>query len=109
MTLLPAVARRLADHVWKEFGPEGRVAVCGHPEIEPALAEFSRATGEPRYLELARLFVERRGTGTLGPIQHGTEYFQDDVPVREATVLRGHAVRALYLTAGALDVAVETG
>ena len=106
--LLPAVARRLADHVWEEFGPNGRVAVCGHPEIEPALAEFARATGEPRYLELARLFVERRGTGTLGPIQHGPEYFQDDVPVRDATVLRGHAVRALYLSAGALDVAVET-
>ena len=105
--LLPAVARRLADHVYEVFGPTGRNAVCGHPEIEPALAEFSRATGEPRYLELARLFVERRGTGTLGPIQHGAEYFQDDVPVREATVLRGHAVRALYLTAGALDVAVE--
>ena len=106
--LLPAVARRLADHVWDVFGPDGRDAVCGHPEIEPALAEFARATREPRYLELARLFVERRGTGTLGPIQHGVEYFQDDVPVRDATVLRGHAVRALYLSAGALDVAVDT-
>lgn len=104
---LPAIARRLADHVWQVFGPRGRNAVCGHPEIEPALAEFARATGEPRYLELARIFVERRGTGTLAPIQHGVEYFQDDVPVRDATVLRGHAVRALYLTAGALDVAVE--
>ncbi|MBF4462908.1 glycoside hydrolase family 127 protein [Rathayibacter sp. VKM Ac-2878] len=107
--LLPAVARRLADHLVREFGPEGRVAVCGHPEIEPALAEFSRATGDARYLELARLFVERRGTGTLGPIPFGPEYFQDDVPVREADVLRGHAVRALYLAAGAVDVAVETG
>ncbi|MWV48139.1 glycoside hydrolase family 127 protein [Rathayibacter sp. VKM Ac-2803] len=106
--LLPAVARRLADHVYREFGPEGRVAVCGHPEIEPALAEFARATGEGRYLELARLFVERRGTGTLGSIPYGPEYFQDDVPVRDADVLRGHAVRALYLASGALDVAVET-
>ncbi|NYJ32007.1 hypothetical protein HNR17_002780 [Galbitalea soli] len=105
---LPAVARRLADHVWDVFGPGGRVAVCGHPEIEPALAELARATGEPRYLELARLFVERRGTGTLGPIAYGAEYFQDDTPVRDATVLRGHAVRALYLSAGAVDVAVET-
>ena len=104
---LPAVARRLADHVWEVFGPGGRNAVCGHPEIESALAEFARATGEARYLELARLLVERRGTGTLGPIQHGAEYFQDDVTVRDATVLRGHAVRALYLTAGALDVAVD--
>lgn len=105
---LVAVARRLADHLYREFGPSGRVAVCGHPEIEPALAEFSRATGDTRYLELARLFVERRGTGTLGPIHYGPEYFQDEMPVRDATILRGHAVRALYLASGALDVAVET-
>jgi hypothetical protein len=103
------VARRLADHLWVEFGPDGRVAVCGHPEIEVALVEFGRALDEPRYVELARLFVERRGRGLLAPIEYGQEYFQDDVPVREAEVLRGHAVRALYLAAGALDVAVETG
>ncbi|HEY5319316.1 MAG TPA: beta-L-arabinofuranosidase domain-containing protein, partial [Galbitalea sp.] len=103
---LPAIARRLADHLYIEFGPRGRVAVCGHPEIEVALAEFSRATGDARYLELARLFVERRGTGTLGAIHFGPEYFQEDMPVRDATVLRGHAVRALYLAAGAHDVAV---
>jgi uncharacterized protein len=105
---LPAIARRLADHVYEVFGPTGRVAVCGHPEIEVALAEFGRATGDARYLELARIFVERRGTGTLGAIQHGPEYFQDDMPVRDATVLRGHSVRALYLAAGALDVAVDS-
>ncbi|MBF4602229.1 glycoside hydrolase family 127 protein [Frigoribacterium sp. VKM Ac-1396] len=103
------VARRLADHLWEAFGPEGRVAVCGHPEIEVALVELGRALGEPRYVELARQFVERRGHGLLAPIEYGQEYFQDDVPVREAEVLRGHAVRALYLAAGALDVAVETG
>jgi DUF1680 family protein len=106
---LPAIARRLADHLYVQFGPKGRVAICGHPEIEPALAEFSRATGDARYLELAQLFIERRGHGLLGPIHYGPEYFQDDMPVRDATVLRGHAVRALYLAAGAVDVAVETG
>jgi DUF1680 family protein len=105
---LPAIARRLADHLYVAFGPDGRVAVCGHPEIEPALAEFSRATGDPRYLELASLFIERRGRGILAPISFGAEYFQDDEPIREATVLRGHAVRALYLSAGAVDVGVET-
>ncbi|MCI0157674.1 glycoside hydrolase family 127 protein [Leifsonia shinshuensis] len=107
---LVEVARALADHVWSEFGPAGRDAVCGHPEIEVALAEFSRATGEPRYLELARIFVERRGRRQLATtLFQGSEYFLDDVPVRDAEVLRGHAVRALYLAAGAADVAVETG
>ncbi|QZN85332.1 glycoside hydrolase family 127 protein [Cellulomonas sp. C5510] len=106
---LVAVARRAADHVCAEFGPDGRDGVCGHPEIEVALAELARATGERRYLDQAALFVERRGRGTLAAIELGREYYQDDVPVREAEVLRGHAVRALYLAAGALDVAVETG
>ncbi len=107
--LLPQVARRLADHVYDQFGPGGRVGVCGHPEIEMALVELARATGEQRYLELAGLFIERRGTGTLGIHPLGQEYFQDDIPVRQATTMRGHAVRALYLAAGALDVATETG
>ena len=105
---LPAMARRLADHLYREFGPSGRVAVCGHPEIETALVELYRVTGQARYLELATLFIERRGTGTLAPIGYGAEYFQDDMPVREAVTLRGHAVRALYLASGAVDVAVET-
>jgi hypothetical protein len=103
------VAIRLADHLYETFGPDGRIAVCGHPEIEPALVELGRATGDARYVELAMLFVERRGHGLLEPIEYGQEYFQDDVPVREASTLRGHAVRALYLASGALDVAVETG
>ena len=105
---LPAVAEKLVDHLYREFGPEGRNAVCGHPEIEPALAEYGRATGSAKATELARLFIERRGTGTLKQIEWGQEYFQDDLPVRDATVLRGHAVRALYLAAGALDIATET-
>jgi DUF1680 family protein len=107
--LLPQVARRLADHVYDQFGPGGRVGVCGHPEIEMALVELARATGEGSYLELARLFIERRGTGTLGIHPFGQEYFQDDIPVRQARTMRGHAVRALYLASGALDVATEIG
>ncbi|MFS0731327.1 beta-L-arabinofuranosidase domain-containing protein [Curtobacterium sp. 1P10AnD] len=103
------VAIRVADHLVDVFGEGGREAVCGHPEIEPALVELGRATGDHRYVRLAQLFVERRGRGLLAPIEYGQEYFQDDVPVRDADVLRGHAVRALYLAAGAVDVAVETG
>ena len=107
---LVEVARRAADHVCRAFGPGARDGVCGHPEIEVGLAELGRALGEPRYTEQARLFVERRGRGTLAPVPLlSSAYFQDDVPVREAEVWRGHAVRALYLAAGAADVAVDTG
>lgn len=107
--LLVSTARKLADHVYREFGPEGRNAICGHPEIETALAEFTRATGDDRYRDLAQLFLERRGHRTLKTtLFQGHEYFLDDTPVREATVLRGHAVRALYLSAGAVDIASDT-
>ncbi|AQP48180.1 hypothetical protein BW730_12405 [Tessaracoccus aquimaris] len=103
------VGLRAADHVLREFGDGAREAVCGHPEIEVALAELSRATGDARYVEQARLFVDRRGHGLLPDIEWGRSYYQDDEPYRSSTVLRGHAVRALYLTAAAVDIAVEQG
>lgn len=106
--LLVDVARRAADHVCQAFGPDGIASVCGHPEIEPALVELYRVTGERRYLEQARLFLERRGHHVLADVEYGRSYFQDDVPIREATVLRGHAVRASYLASGAVDLAAET-
>ncbi|GAA0410967.1 hypothetical protein Acor_14730 [Acrocarpospora corrugata] len=103
------VAIALADHVCVMFGENGLRTVCGHAEIELGLVELYRLTGELRYLDQAVLFIDRRGAGTLPRIEYGSAYSQDDIPVREATVLRGHVVRALYLSAGATDVAVETG
>lgn len=101
---LVEIARRAADHVCARFADAG---LCGHPEIEVGLAEFGRALGEPRYLEQARRFLDRRGHGSLRDIPLGRAYFQDDRPIREAAAFRGHAVRALYLAAAAVDVAVE--
>ncbi|MEU4243905.1 beta-L-arabinofuranosidase domain-containing protein [Actinoplanes sp. NPDC026619] len=108
-TTLLDVAVRLADHICVMFGPHGLNRVCGHAEIELALVALYRETRERRYLDQAALFVDRRGHGTLPLIEFGRAFAQDDLPVRKATVLRGHAVRALYLAAGAVDVAVETG
>ncbi len=104
---LVEIAVRAADHVCEAFGPDGIDNVCGHPEIEVALAELGRYTGEQKYLDQAALFVERRGHGRLGDIEFGRNYYQDDVPVRESEVMAGHSVRALYLAAGAVDIAVE--
>jgi DUF1680 family protein len=103
------IATRAADHVCRTFAPGANDGICGHPGIEMALVELARLTGEQRYLDQAARFVDRRGRGRLADIDLGRAYYQDDLPVRAATVLRGHAVRALYLAAGAVDVAVETG
>jgi DUF1680 family protein len=103
------VARRVADHVCHTFGDGGIERVGGHPEIELGLVEMARLTGEERYLNQAKLFIDRRGHQTLADIHWGRSYFQDDVPVRDQVAFTGHAVRALYLAAAAVDVAVETG
>lgn len=106
---LLVVARRFADHLDSVFGLPGSGrpidGVDGHPEVETALVELYRETGERRYLELAGYFVDRYGHGLLG----GEAYCQDRVPLREAVTVEGHAVRQLYLLAGATDVATETG
>lgn len=103
------VATRFADLVVDRYGPGGEEAYCGHPEVEMALVELARETGDGRYLEQARLFVERRGAGTLEHTVFPADYFQDAVPLRELGSVTGHAVRMVYLAAGATDVALETG
>ncbi|WP_273844035.1 glycoside hydrolase family 127 protein [Rubrobacter calidifluminis] len=102
------VARRFADLVCGTFGPqsEGKLETAdGHEEIEMALVELFRETGEHRYLEQARFFLDVRGRGRVS----GSEYHQDHLPFREQQKITGHAVRATYLNAGAADVYAETG
>ncbi len=107
---LLTIAQRFADYLHSLFGPGRKVATPGHPEIEMALVELYRETGERRHLDLAAFFLEHRGHGWLGPGRYNSSAsFQDRVPVREATTVEGHAVRALYLTTGATDLYLETG
>jgi DUF1680 family protein len=104
-----AVARRFADLLVQRYGPDGEAAVDGHPEIETALVELYRVTGHRPYLDLATVFIDRRGHGLLDDGRFGPRYHQDHQPVRDADEVTGHVVRQLYLLAGATDVAVETG
>ncbi|MFC7405139.1 glycoside hydrolase family 127 protein [Georgenia alba] len=103
------VATKVADHLVATFGPGKTEDVDGHPVIEMALVELYRETGTRAYLDLARWFVDARGHGIIEGHGHAPTYFSDRVPVREATTVEGHAVRAVYLAAGAADVAAETG
>ncbi|RKT77508.1 hypothetical protein DFJ68_0931 [Terracoccus luteus] len=102
------VACRFADLAVGRYGDDGEALYCGHPEVEMALVELARETGDGRYLRLAQLFVDRRGSGALTHTVFPPEYFQDHVPLRELDSVTGHAVRMAYLGAGATDVAVET-
>ena len=117
------VIRRYADYIARVFGPGSnqRRGYCGHPEIELALVKLHRFTGDRRYLDLARFFVDERGRqphyfdqeafarGEDPAAQyHGTyEYSQSHIPVREQRKVVGHAVRAMYLYSAMADIAAE--
>lgn len=104
------IACRFADHIDTVFGPDKRHGACGHPEIETALIELYRGTGERRYLDLAKFFIDQRGQRKMsgyGP--YGPEYMQDHLPVRKVTEAIGHTVRQLYLASGVVDLYLETG
>jgi DUF1680 family protein len=108
------VAARFADHIGSVFGPGKRMGYPGHPEIELALVKLSQATGETRYFELTRFFIENRGqkyfaTEHQTPLdRYDGTYWQDDMPIFDHTRIKGHAVRAAYLLSGATDVAAKT-
>ena len=110
------VATRFADNIEAVFGdgPGQRLGYPGHPEIELALVKLWRVTGEQRYFNLARFFIENRGRKFYAQEHNesldkydGT-YWQDDVPIREHRTIKGHAVRAGYLLSGVVDLATET-
>ncbi|MGP9539131.1 glycoside hydrolase family 127 protein [Brachybacterium sp. AOP43-C2-M15] len=105
------VSLRIVDHLRGVFGPGALESTDGHPVIEMALVELYRLTGREDVLDLARFFLDvRGGDGESFPAARpGPGYFSARVPVRETTSVEGHAVRALYLFAGATDVAMEDG
>ncbi len=123
-TLLDAMCR-YADYIGTVFGtaPGQKRGYCGHEEIELALVKLARVTGERRYLELSRYFVEERGrlphyfheeavARGEDPGQFWARsyaYNQSHAPVREQTEVTGHAVRAMYLYSAMADLAGETG
>lgn len=99
------VALRAGELVERRFPPGRIMGACGHPNLEMALVELYRTTGDDRWLRLAEWQLASRGHGVLD----GSEYLLDHAPVREQRRVTGHAVRAVYLYAAMADVALETG
>ena len=102
------VAIKNADLVCSTFGPnEGQIhRPGGHPIIEMALCKLYKVTGNKRYLEGARYFVEETGRCTDGHAP--SMYSQDHLPILQQQEIVGHAVRAGYLYSGVADVAALT-
>ena len=102
------VAIRNANLVTDVFGPGKRTEVPGHEEIEMALVRLYGVTGDRKYLEQARRFVDGRGryAGRVpGGMAREPSYSQDHEPVLQQSKAVGHAVRAVYLYAAMADIA----
>ena len=106
---------RYADYIEQVFKIEKSAAyeTPGHPELELALVKLYRATGEKRYLELSKHFIDRHGQPdsdrSLGPDWAMSDYNQDSIPLRQRTTADGHCVRAQYLFSAMADIGMEYG
>jgi len=117
------IACKFADLISEVFGP-GELqmhAYPGHPEIELALVRLYRVTGNRKYLETAKYFIDIRGVGenyflkerarpdfentVIDILDYDPAYAQSHIPVREQNEAVGHAVRAVYLYAAMADIA----
>jgi hypothetical protein len=101
------IAIKYADCVCREIGPgpDQQVKVPGHQIAEMALAKLYTVTGDRKYLDEAKFFIDQRGHGEKG----SDEYRQSHVPITEQDEAVGHAVRAEYFYSGLADVAALTG
>lgn len=103
---------KYTDYVEKVFKIEKSAGFVtpGHPELELALVRLYKATDEKRYLELAKYFIDMHGSTEKNNQEtlydfYTTLYNQDEMPLVERTTAEGHCVRAMYLMAGAADIA----
>ena len=125
-TLLDVMIKNV-EYIYTTFMDESNPVkfngIPGHPEIELALMKLYSLTGMKKALELAKHFIDKRGTDPhyfenevknrnwkvwgMDPVD--TEYFQGNAPIKELNYATGHSVRAVYLYTGAAEVASQTG
>jgi len=103
----PAI--RFADYVVDNFGPTKRPFVTGYPELEMALVELYRTTGEAKYLEFTRYLFSGVERERLKLKDSDMRYMFSGKPFTSHTEFEGHPVRALYAASGATDYFAEAG
>ena len=108
-TLLDAGIRFVDDFLLPTYGPgpDKKPLLSGHPEIELALVELYRMTGDKRQLQLAEYIL--RGDDRIPLKSWDYVYHFCGKPFTSRTHLEGHAVRAMYACCGATDYYLETG
>lgn len=99
------VCLKNADLLCKDFGWNALKTYPGHQEVEIGLVKLYRLTGEKKYLDLAKFFLDVRGKCDF----QGDSYSQSHKPVVEQDEAVGHSVRALYMYTAMADVAALTG
>ncbi|MBP7497524.1 MAG: glycoside hydrolase family 127 protein, partial [Bacteroidales bacterium] len=107
------IAIKNANLIENTFGPDKKHVAPGHQVIEMGLVKLYRVTGDIKYLNLAKYFIDERGHNPQNADSpkswENGSYFQDKTPVVYLSEAEGHAVRAAYLYAGMADVAALTG
>lgn len=120
------IMSRCADHIVDTFGKEpGKLHGCpGHQEVELALVRLYDATGNDKYLQMSKYFLDVRGekpnyfidewktsrnkctfkTDTPADIPN-LYYNQSHEKVREQENAVGHSVRAMYMYSAMSDIA----
>jgi hypothetical protein len=100
------IAIKYADCVCREIGngPQQKKYVPGHQIAEMALVKLYMVTGDKKYLDQAKFFLDTRGYTS-----RKDAYSQAHKPVVEQDEAVGHAVRAVYMYSGMADVAAITG
>jgi len=108
-TLLDAGLRFVNEFLWPNFGPgaDKKPLFSGHPEMELALIELYRLTGDKRHLQLAGYLLTGDSRIQFKPENY--VYHFCGIPFTSRAHLEGHAVRAMYACCGATDYYLETG
>lgn len=105
-------AQRDFNAISAVFGPGKRVYISEHEGQKIGLVAMYRATGDPRYWQLAKFFLDQRGRDDYprrGEYATDRTYAQDHKPVIQQTEAVGHCVRAMFLYIALADIAALTG
>lgn len=103
----PAI--KFADYIVENFGPAKRPFMTGHPELEMALVELYRTTGDTKYLQFVQYLFSGVERDRMKWKDADVRYTFSGRPFTSRTEFEGHAVRALYAASGATDYFAETG